>query len=267
MKLTDLDPQWLIKEHFFGIYKTDPITGKVYLVDPQDSTNRFPEEVLQRAIDSAIDRLEGHLNAKIRPVMQIEELQDFDKDLFNDYIYIRLRQYPLATIHSLQIVYGENGETVWDIPQDIIQRKIDDFGIIQVLPWRGVAVGEQFDPALVPFITGTVAAHYAPNVLKIVYDAGMSGDLDWDILRAIGLLASMHPFNILGDVVIGAGIASISTSFDGISQSVNTTASAENSAYSSRIIQYRKELYGEQNTPGLINTLQAKWRRMPLGRL
>ena len=38
-----------------------------------------------------------------------------------------------------------------------------------------------------------------------------------------------------GDLVIGAGIANISRSIDGLSQSIGTTASAENSAYSARI--------------------------------
>jgi len=86
-------------------------------------------------------------------------------------------------------------------------------------------------------------------------------------VRAIGLQAAIHPFNILGDLAIGAGIASMSVSVDGVSRSINTTASAENAAFSARIIQYHKELRGDANIQGLIPSLQAKWRRQPMALL
>ena len=49
-------------------------------------------------------------------------------------------------------------------------------------------------------------------------------------------------FNIGGDLILGAGIASMSLGIDGLSQSVATTSSAENSGFSSRIIMYNKEI-------------------------
>lgn len=48
---------------------------------------------------------------------------------------------------------------------------------------------------------------------------------------------------MLGDIVLGtAGVANMSLSLDGLSQSIGTTASATAAAYSARIIQYMKEI-------------------------
>jgi len=96
---------------------------------------------------------------------------------------------------------------------------------------------------------------------------GLDDELDHDIVRAIGLLAGIHPMNILGDIIIGAGIATISTLFDGISQSINTTASAENHALSARILMHREELYGKDRYLGLISSLLKEWRRPALSTL
>lgn len=63
-----------------------------------------------------------------------------------------------------------------------------------------------------------------------------------DIKQAVGILAAMLPLAVAGDLIVGAGIASISTSMDGLSQSVNTTASATNSGYGARILELRKQL-------------------------
>jgi hypothetical protein len=58
----------------------------------------------------------------------------------------------------------------------------------------------------------------------------------------VGMIASMGPFNIAGDMIAGAGIASQSIGIDGLSQSVSTTSSATNAGYGARIIQYQKDV-------------------------
>jgi len=270
MKLRDLDDQWLIKDHFFGIYKEDKKSGEVYLVDPQNPVARLPKPVLQRAIDAAIAQLESKLGLSIRNTEQDTEYHDYDADLYNAYMLVLLRHYPVSRLHSLQLVYGENGPVIWDVPDDTIQLHglHSKFGMLQVLPMWGIA--NNYDPAYALLFPGVIGQRYAPSMLKVVYDHGLAGDtkdLPDDIVRCIGLIASMHPFNILGDIVIGAGIASKSISVDGISKSVNTTSSAENAAYSARIIMHRRLLYGEQGTPGLLQDLQRQWRRPPVGLL
>lgn len=77
-----------------------------------------------------------------------------------------------------------------------------------------------------------------------------------DIVRAVALKASMLTLDVAGDLIAGAGLASVSTSMDGLSQNINTTASATNSGYGARVLQFTKE-YKE-----LIATLRATYRSM-----
>jgi energy-converting hydrogenase Eha subunit A len=46
-------------------------------------------------------------------------------------------------------------------------------------------------------------------------------------------------------LIIGAGIAATSISLDGLSQSIQTTQSAENSGYSAVIKDYSEKLFGK----------------------
>ena len=61
----------------------------------------------------------------------------------------------------------------------------------------------------------------------------------------ISMLAATQALIVGGNLVVGAGIASESLSIDGLSQTINTTASAENSAYSATIKEYERKLYGK----------------------
>lgn len=79
------------------------------------------------------------------------------------------------------------------------------------------------------------------------------------VLDACGLLAAMLPFDTAGDLIIGAGISSLSISMDGISQSIQTTSGVENSGYGARLIQYKNrfhelmhDLKGDYKTTRLV---------------
>jgi hypothetical protein len=82
-----------------------------------------------------------------------------------------------------------------------------------------------------------------PGFIRVNYRHGFGlGQIPRDIKHLVGMLASIGPLNLAGDLISGAGIASWSMGMDGFSQSVNTTSSAENAGYSARIIQYRKDI-------------------------
>ena len=80
-----------------------------------------------------------------------------------------------------------------------------------------------------------------------------------DIIHVVGLMASMLPLDIAGDLIAGAGIASKAIGVDGLHASVNTTSSATNSGYGARVLQFEKEL------KHLIPALRAKYRIMQFG--
>jgi len=62
------------------------------------------------------------------------------------------------------------------------------------------------------------------------------------ILDAVGLLGAMLPLDTAGDLIVGAGIASKSFSVDGLSTSINTTASSTNAGYGARMLSYKNRL-------------------------
>ena len=99
-----------------------------------------------------------------------------------------------------------------------------------------------------------------PDYWRIQYITGWDiDDLPMDLLNIVGMLATFGPLNVAGDLVIGAGIANQSLSIDGLSQSIGTTSSAENAAYSARIKSYQTEI---KETVGRIKLVydQPKFR-------
>lgn len=262
-KLKDLDDQWLLKQFFFGVYVTTG-DGILRLVNPVNVDDYLDPIVLNDAIEASIDRLEGLLDLSIRKEEGREEFHPYDAETFVHNIAINTDRVPIASVESISITYGESGRTVWTIPEDTIQKVNERFGTLRVLPYQSLelsALGTMFFST----VAGVGGFDYAPSMLKVVYTAGLDAldrDLPYDIVNAIGLLASIDALNILGDLQIGAGIASISTSIVGLSQSINTTASAENHAFSARVLQYNNKLFGQQGVPGVIQTLQTKWRRV-----
>jgi len=88
---------------------------------------------------------------------------------------------------------------------------------------------------------GFLGVDQIPNYWQIKYDTGFK-EIPSDIIDVVGKMAAIQIFTILGDIVLGAGIASMSLGVDGLSQSISTTSSAENSAYSARVKQYMSEL-------------------------
>lgn len=80
-----------------------------------------------------------------------------------------------------------------------------------------------------------------------------------DIKQAIGYKAALLPLDVAGDLIAGAGVASLSVGVDGIHQSVNTTASSTNSGYGARVLQFEREL------KSLIPALKAKYKMINIG--
>lgn len=81
------------------------------------------------------------------------------------------------------------------------------------------------------------------------------------IVRAVGLQASTLALGVAGDLIAGAGIATQSTSLDGLSQSIATTASATNAGYGARLGQFEREL------KSLMKTLKATYRALQMAAL
>jgi hypothetical protein len=90
------------------------------------------------------------------------------------------------------------------------------------------------------------STNYIPQILRVSYKGGIADDEDAPDLLAqlIGMNAAIGVLNVLGEIALGgqAALAGYSIGIDGLSQSVSTTASAENHAYSARVRMYEKEM-------------------------
>ena len=80
-----------------------------------------------------------------------------------------------------------------------------------------------------------------PDYWSVVYSTGFD-QVPFELLDAVGKMASLGMFNIAGDLILGAGIANFSLGLDGLSQSIGTTSSATNAGYGARITTYKDEL-------------------------
>jgi hypothetical protein len=222
--------------YLFGIKLTD------------DDGNPFPDEMFVHFIRDAISDVSIELDIKLQP-QKFDEHYDFYIREYEMYGFLQLRNRPIISVASYTIEYPA-GQDVIEFPVDWL--RVDRWaGHLQVLPARGtftqqlVSAGGGF----LPLVFG--GSDYIPDILHVVYTAGFElGDegptREFGLPRAIkeyvGMKAAFGPFNTAGDLIVGAGIAQKSLSFDGLSESVATTASATNSGFGSRLVQYEKQI-------------------------
>lgn len=116
--------------------------------------------------------------------------------------------------------------------------------------------------SIVPTGSGTIAGSAALLLTGIVGQLGMHrftnipdywayqyvtgfdiDDLPLDLINIVGKFAAFGPLAIAGDLVFSLpGIANMSLSIDGLSQSVGSTASSTSAGYGARILQYQREI-------------------------
>lgn len=245
LAVTDLNAALLRKLFLFGIKLVD-----------EDGVE-LQDEVLDFYIQSSLSQMEAALTMTIRPAVGVEERIDYRQDVWRNYSFLQLRQRPIVKVNSFDVMFGD--ATVFSAPSDWwrIENKM---GQIHLFPTLGTFASVPLLglSALSPVLLKTDSA---PQVFRINYDVGFVNGIEEDMAEAILAFAALNIFNIMGDIVIGPGIAGFSLGLDGLSQSIQTTASAEHSAYGARIQLYIRRLFGERiGDPGLLHNLRAKWR-------
>lgn len=208
-----------------------------------DNGNLLTDETFQFYILAAIEWLEHELDIKVLPTSFVD-LQDYNRNDYQAYNFIQLDNYPLISVEEFNVQYP-TGQTVVNFPNEWL-RLDKEHGHIRVVPTAGtlseilIGQGGSYLPAI---YNGLLSL---PHLFEIQYTAGFDEcRVPFNILNVIGMAASLGPFNIFGDLIAGAGIANVSLSIDGLSQSIGTTSSATNAGYGSRIIQYTKQIKAE----------------------
>lgn len=225
-----LSPAEVLELYFYGVPIQDKAGGS------------FSSEALQAYIESAQQEFEKLLNIKcVRQV--VEEDIDFFFDDFRAWGYIRT-SYLVNYVDQLNGFV--NSVKQIEYPREWLSTKKSSEGLyyrhIYLVPQHtmGAQTNSVVYSGVVPHL-GFLGLSTIPNYWRTRYVTGFE-KLPMDLVNMIGKLAAINLFNILGDIVLGAGIASMSVGIDGLSQSISTTSSAENSAYSARIKMYWDDL-------------------------
>jgi hypothetical protein len=111
---------------------------------------------------------------------------------------------------------------------------------IHIIPVGGTTGEVLTFNGLQPYI-GMYGRSFIPDYWRVAYCTGWD-KIPEDILTVIGKYASILIFHQLGDIILGAGIANMSLSVDGLSQAIGTTSSATNAGYGARITNYISDL-------------------------
>lgn len=221
-----ISPAELLEIYFFGIpMKTQD--GK-----------QMPDHVIEMYIRSAQEELEGYLNLKLTKQI-VEETRSFNRQDYLDWGFVRT-SYPVVT--PISMIGKLNAVQQVTYPQEWLSaRQTNDghsyFRQISLIPNGGTAA--QYT-GITPHV-GFFGQSNIPQYWNLKYCTGFE-KVPSDIINAVGKLASINLFHIMGDLILGAGIASQSIGIDGLSQSISTTSSATNAGYGARVQGYLTDL-------------------------
>lgn len=205
------------------------------------------QQVILDKIKFAQAQLENTLGIKFAPTCVTEE-RDFVRSDYKSWGFVKTT-YPVRYTgnlsgylnNTLQILYPE----AWVSKKESSIEENHNRNIHLVPAGSQAEVSSSVVFAGITPHLGFMGMNYIPNYWNASYATGFMNKIPYDLYEAMGKIAAIPIFAILGDILLGAGIASQSLSFDGLSQSIATTQSAENSAYSARIRQYLNELKTE----------------------
>ena len=203
-------------------------------------------EVKRTYIQAAQQEIERYLNIKFIPELITESTSYYRDDYWQQFPIIRTN-YPINTPLTLigmvnkieQIIYPQQWLFAAKSSEGLMTRRIN------VVPNGSVGAQGNADVILTGISSniGLQSWKNIPEYWQVQYLSGWNRkDLPMDLVNLVGKFASLGQFSIFGDIILGAGIASMSLSIDSLSQSISSTSSATNAGFGSRIIQYTKEI-------------------------
>lgn len=229
-----ISPEELLTLYFYGVE-----------IESKDGTI-ISNDTIEMYIRSAQTEIENFLSIKLNEQLITENKGYNRNEYFNDFPVITTSlpvNKPLLLNgfinDSRQITYPPSWLTSQFISTGFYSRRMS------VVPSGTASAIDSTDVIFTGVMTqiGLQAYKNVPDYWTIQYITGFGYDnIPFDILNVVGKLASIGLFNIAGDLILGAGIASISLGVDGLSQSLSSTSSATNAGYGARIQAYTKEV-------------------------
>lgn len=209
-------------------------------VRAKDGSN-LPQHVYLSAIMSAQDEIEKFLGIKILRQI-VEEKQHY---YGSDWINWGTMQTSFMVNEALAMTGFYGSQKHIQVPSTwlVVKKSSHDLfsrGIWLIPNGTGSIQSSPVFGGTPPYFSmGNSVA--VPDYWLVRYLTGFN-KLPMDLVNIIGKLAAINIFNILGDLVLGAGISSQSIGVDGLSQSITTTNVAGKAAYNARITMYLADL-------------------------
>lgn len=210
--------------------------------------NLIADDRIQEWINGAVGYIERELQIAIgektystdpAPGMQRIAPLDYDPDRMANWGFLQLPVTPVNGVSLLEIRFGldNNG---FQVPVEWITL-FNEAGQIQLVPGP-LGMYSAGAELLFPSFFGGQGSYCrkVPGAVRVTFTAGLT-EITQDMRDAICRVAAMSVLNTVSDSTIG-GIATQSTSVDGISESVSTTSSPENSTYQSGMNNHKKAI-------------------------
>lgn len=231
-----IDVETLKNVYLTGLNITDPNTGK-----------ELPDATYKTYIDSGVSMLAHYLDISITQIFNQVENKDYHVNDYSEWGFMQLNNYPVIAVRNIEMVYFRDSdgqpETLTEIPAQWVRLNPHD-GIIRLVPNAQFAANLQIGRTG-SYFPEILRSNLVPHLWRVTYDHGFKdGKIPHLINMAIAQIAAVQALIVGGNLVLGAGIASSSISLDGLSQSISTTQSAENSAYSATLKDYSDRLFG-----------------------
>jgi len=206
------------------------------------------DTVLNSHIRKSISWLERQVEISIHPRVIEDERHDYYIDDYRNFAYINLNHFPVIKVTRWLAAYPGNN-MIYDFILEWVHVH-GRSGQIQLVPTQGtlsqviMTAGGNFLPLL-------YAATHIPDFFHIDYVCGFKkGEVPDDVMDAVAKRAAIQILRLVGEQIGGLGIANMSVSIDGLSQSTGTTKEGGN-VFGGRIRDYKEEL--DQEVKALRN--------------
>ena len=228
-----ISPEELLSLYFYGID-----------IKSQDGTS-LSSASIRMYIKAAQREIERFLDIRFKRKLLTETVDYYKDDYWYGYPKLKVSlpvEEPFSMIGMIntveQIIYPKNWLNSKRSSEGLYYK---DINIVPVGSTGAVGTSEQLLLTGLTRQIGITSYKQVPNYFNVQYTTGFK-EIPFDLLNVVGKLASIGVLNIAGDLILGAGIASMSLGVDGLSQSIASTSSATSSGYGARIIQYSKEI-------------------------
>jgi hypothetical protein len=211
-------------------------------IQSKDGSN-IPTYVWETKIKSAQEELERLLAIRFKRQLITETLTYFRDDYLNN-LPILNTSLPVVKAITLrgrinnieQIVYPREWLSSYESSEESATRHIS------LIP-SGSSTSADTNVLLIGVMAqlGLRSLNLVPQYWTVQYITGYKNP-PMELVDIVGKWAAVQMFHIAGDLILGAGIASLSLGIDGLSQSISSTSSATNAGYGARIIGYLKDI-------------------------